>query len=308
MAKVTVIIPNYNHADYLLQRLETIRLQTYNDWEAIIIDDASTDQSVSLITDYLNSNTFPLKEFIKQKENSRSGYLSWQKGINIAESQYIWIAETDDYCEPEFLQEAIEALEANPNANLAFTASHYVDEKGGLLYNTDKRFSVLNIAENSVSSYKGNRLTDALPLQPLITNGSAVVFRNPKNVLPNDLFQNKQLSDLFLWRYLLMDKDFVCINKKLNYFRRHGESTTTKNFNNNSHTIYQEYSKFANYFNVDQAMNKAIVNHYAKHFLIPNRKSVGLFHLEPVDDIRLSKLVKFTILVKQYIKQITKRR
>ncbi len=307
MAKVTVIIPNYNHADYLLQRLDSIRLQTYTDWEAIIIDDASTDRSANLITDYLNSNEFHLKEFIKQKENSGSGYKSWQKGIRLAKSKYIWIAETDDYCEPEFLQEAIEALDANPDVGLAFTASHYVDEKGALLYNTDRRFSMLGINDGEVLRYKSQMLTNHLPLNPLITNGSAVVFRNPESVLPEALFQNKQLSDLFLWQYLLIDKDFVCINKKLNYFRRHSESTTTKNFNHNSHTVYEEYSRFANYFKIGTAKNKTIVSHYVKHFLIPNRKSLGLFHLKPVKDISLSKLVKFTILVKQYLKHIIKR-
>ena len=90
-------MPCFNHAKFLQERLDTILNQTYTDWELIIIDDQSTDTSIAILSEFVKKNVSRVKHFIINESNSGSGYFSWQKGIELAQTKYIWIAETDDF-------------------------------------------------------------------------------------------------------------------------------------------------------------------------------------------------------------------
>tara|TARA_R100000935_G_C2832587_1_gene166025 strand:- start:781 stop:1713 length:933 start_codon:yes stop_codon:yes gene_type:complete len=274
LPKVSVIIPNYNHHSYLKQRLETIRLQSFTDWEAIIIDDASTDNSVEIIETYLqNHPDFKVKCFIKNKNNSGSGYKSWQKGITVAETAYIWIAETDDFTDTDFLKTTLGALEKFRTAVLAFTASNYVNETGELLYDSIQRTKNLNVPDQTCKIFSGQRLISKLPLNPYITNASSVVFKKPEKAIPSEIFSHKQLSDLFLWTYLVNNNSFVFCNRLLNNFRQHKQSTTFKTFDKNLIAVYKEYVSYLNYFN-QTIKYKALINHYIKHYACKNKSRV----------------------------------
>ncbi|WP_282043178.1 glycosyltransferase [Winogradskyella flava] len=272
MAKVSIIIPNYNHEIYLEERLDSINKQTFKNWEAIIIDDASTDNSINLIENYLKKYPkFRVKYFIKNQTNSGSGYKSWQKGIALSNSKYIWIAETDDYCESNFLEELVSALEENSDAILAFSGSNYVDEKGNILYNSLKRTKKLESEKNTYTLISGDKFIDELPFNTYITNGSSVVFRKPKTTIPNTIFDNKQSSDIFLWTYLLQHKVFIFNQLLLNYFRQHKDSTTAKNYKFRKKNIYIEKIRYLNYFKRTEQY-KILVDHYIGHYIWSNKK------------------------------------
>ncbi len=98
---VTVIVPNYNHAPYLKRRIESILNQTYQDLELIILDDCSNDNSIDIIKQYQNHKK--ISHIERNEKNSGSPFKQWQKGIELAKGEYIWIAESDDYADPEFL-------------------------------------------------------------------------------------------------------------------------------------------------------------------------------------------------------------
>lgn len=303
MARITIIIPSYNHQNYIEQRLDTILNQTYKDWEAIIIDDASNDNSLNIIDSYLKDHPeFKVKSFIKNKENSGSGYKSWQKGIALAETEFIWIAETDDFSDPKFLECTFTSLESNPDAVLAFTASNYVNSQGEFLYNTDKRLGKLNLKEEQSGVFSSILILDDLPLEPIITNASCVLFRRPKLPIPEEIFNHKQLSDLFFWTYLLKEKLFVCVNSTLNNFRQHDASTTAQNFGKKKMTLYKEYLDYANYFELDKAKLETIFYSYVKRFLIPNRKLLGYFNLGPFKkNEHIIFRTKFRLIFKGYL-------
>ena len=309
MARVTVIIPSYNHQNYIEERLDSILNQSYKNWEAIIIDDKSTDSSLKIIESYLLKNpSFKIKQVINNEINSGSGYKSWQKGIDLAETEFIWIAETDDYCASNFLESTVAALESNSKVALTFTGSNYVDAEDQFLYNSSKRFSKLGLTEDESKVFDGQVMTSDLPLNALITNGSSVLFRKPKAPIPDAIFKNKQISDLFLWTYLLIDSSFVCINIMLNSFRRHEASTTTINFAENNSNVYKEYVHYLNYFELDKSISIKVLDHFIKHFLIPNRKKVGYFYTKPINGLKgFSKSDKRIQIIKAYINHYIKK-
>lgn len=270
MPQVSIVIPSYNHSLFLKDRLESIAKQTFKDWEAIIIDDNSTDNSVAIISKFITDNpNFKVKYFIVNETNSGSGYTSWQKGIELAETEYIWIAETDDYSSPEFLKEMINTLEGN-TAALTFCESIYVNEKRDFLYDSSNRTSDLEVPLGTFKVISGAVYIEKMPFNTYITNGSSVIFRKPKKVIPQEIFSHKQCSDIFLWTYLLQENKFVFLNKKLNFFRRHEDSISHKIQSNNMLSIYYEQATYLNYFK--QTKNSDIfVNHYLKYYILSNK-------------------------------------
>ena len=100
--KVSVIIPNYNHKDYLRQRIESVLNQTFRDFEVIILDDASTDGSKDILEQYANHNK--VTQHIFNYVNSGSVFKQWIKGIQLAKGDYVWIAESDDFADVHFLE------------------------------------------------------------------------------------------------------------------------------------------------------------------------------------------------------------
>jgi len=90
MPNVTVIVPNYNHARFLRQRLDSILTQTYQDFELILLDDCSTDDSRTILKEYAAD---PRVRLELNEANSGSPFKQWNKGVQLAQGKYVWIAE-----------------------------------------------------------------------------------------------------------------------------------------------------------------------------------------------------------------------
>src|SRR6267378_5588953 len=82
---VSVIVPNYNHARYLRQRIESVLGQTYKDIEVILLDDCSTDESRAIISEY---SADPRVKVVLNEVNSGSTFKQWKKGMGLAHGEY----------------------------------------------------------------------------------------------------------------------------------------------------------------------------------------------------------------------------
>jgi glycosyltransferase involved in cell wall biosynthesis len=271
MAIVTIILPNFNHSNFLQKRLDSISNQTFKDWEMIIIDDCSTDNSVSILKNFQKSFPKKVTSFIINDQNSGSGYQSWMKGIQLCKTKYVWIAETDDYAANNFLEMHINLLEKYPNAALAFCNSQYIDESGNFLYTSKKRTKELIGSDSIFSEIDCNILLNKMPMDTYITNASSVVFRNLKASIPRTIFNFKQCSDIFLWTFLIKNKSIIFNSELLNYFRQHQNSTTTINYNLNLKNIYLEKFKYIKYFKKEEKFKSLIIS-YIEKFVIHNKR------------------------------------
>ena len=129
---VSVIIPNYNHAKYLDQRIQTVLGQTYQNFEVIILDDCSTDNSLEVIEKYKTNSH--ISQIVVNEKNSGNTFLQWDKGIHLAQGDLIWVAESDDYCELNFLDELVKAYNRDEHTVLAYSTLTLVDESGNVTY------------------------------------------------------------------------------------------------------------------------------------------------------------------------------
>src|ERR1700751_6274658 len=106
---VTIIVPNYNHARFLRKRIDSILNQTFQDFELILLDDCSTDESRSILSSYASDPRVTI-EF--NEENSGSTFRQCNKGVRLARGKYVWIAESDDYADERLLERLVAILDA----------------------------------------------------------------------------------------------------------------------------------------------------------------------------------------------------
>jgi glycosyltransferase involved in cell wall biosynthesis len=125
--KVSICIPTYNQPDFLKIVLDSIVIQKFNDYEVIISDDSTNDDSERLVKTYANKiqniNYF-------RNTPSKKSPASWNEAIRNAKGEYIKVMHSDDWFSgPDALQIFVEALDNNPKSNFAFSASNVCDTK-----------------------------------------------------------------------------------------------------------------------------------------------------------------------------------
>lgn len=219
---VSVIVPNYNHASYLPKRLESIANQTYTNFECILLDDASTDDSLSILKD-ITSRDSRFSLYIN-KVNSGSTFAQWNYGISLAKRKYIWIAESDDYADTNFLSTLITAFEREEKLVLAYSQSNMIDSYGKFIGDWKYNSSVFN---SSFTEIGLTFIQNQLLITNVIPNASAVVFLRESYIkvgqaIPS-LLNN---GDWHLWLKLLTTGKVYFTTQKLNYFRQHSKSVT----------------------------------------------------------------------------------
>jgi glycosyltransferase involved in cell wall biosynthesis len=227
MQKVSVIVPNYNHSRFIEQRIESVLNQTYSDFDLLILDDMSSDNSREIIERYRQN---PRVRIEYNTENSRSTYLQWKKGITLTSSEYIWIAESDDYADRDLLNCLVERLNAHPRAGLAVCESVIVDEANNELgiYGRDFRigsgfgaFSLPIIREDFVQHGRDYCQNYMVPWNT-IPNVSGVLFRRLALVaIGGPVTEMRLCGDWHTYCKILMQFDICRESKALNYFRTH---------------------------------------------------------------------------------------
>lgn len=118
--KVSVVIPAYNQAEYLDQAIQSALNQTYNNYEIIVVDDGSTDNSREVVGHFGNR-----VRYVWQKNLGLSA--ARNAGIRIARGEYIALLDSDDLFEPDFLSTLIMTLERNPRADAIYCVAQTVD-------------------------------------------------------------------------------------------------------------------------------------------------------------------------------------
>lgn len=226
---VSVIIPNYNHVSYLQQRIETVINQTYKDFEVIILDDFSTDDSKSVIESYrFNPNVVHIEY---NEVNSGSPFNQWAKGISIARGEYIWIAESDDFCELTFLEKLLECHKKHENIGIAYCKSLPIDINGRVYDRSDgwmRRVDSLKWESDYVNSGK-NECERYLSVQCTVPNASAVLFKTSVfNNLDVAKIDFKVCGDWQIYVQILKTTNICYCASPLNYHRNHPQNARSK--------------------------------------------------------------------------------
>lgn len=221
MFPVSVILPNYNHAQFLTQRIESVLGQTYQDFELILLDDCSTDGSREIMESY-RSNPH-VSHIVYNENNSGSAFRQWDKGIAMAQGEWIWVAESDDYAEPIFLERMMNEVAKVPDCVLAYSATWWVDQQGNKLWETPH--------SDRVNIYDGHDfIRKKLAICNSIANVSECIFRRDC-YRPEESHRYEQMHLCGDWLfYILMAEQgkVVEVEEPLNYYRQHSTNISSE--------------------------------------------------------------------------------
>ncbi len=235
LAEISVVVPSYNYAGYLEHRLVSILGQTYPVAEIIVLDDASSDDSVAVArrvaADWRRDVTV-----IEATENSGSVFRQWQRAAATAQGEFLWIAEADDGADPILLATLAARLRAQPDAVLAFCDSRAIDAAGDEIWPSYHDY----YAQSGAEALARDALFPArafarrfLAERNLILNVSAVLWRRDALLAAiercgEELCDYRSAGDWRLYVELLADCDgsVAYVAAALNQHRRHDHSVT----------------------------------------------------------------------------------
>lgn len=224
--KVSVIVPNYNYARYLPERIDSILNQTFQDFELILLDDASTDGSQAVLERYARDSR--VSHLVVNSENSGSPFHQWDKGIALARGEYIWIAEADDSAHPGFLEATVAALTDRPTAGVCFTGCDNIDAEGNMLHNYFDDWGLSREARG-LDYFDGQEYTrHNMYWANYVYNASGCLFRR-EVFLKSDTSRActmRNSGDWLVWASMIASTGIVMIYKHLNRMRMHGNSQT----------------------------------------------------------------------------------
>jgi glycosyltransferase involved in cell wall biosynthesis/SAM-dependent methyltransferase len=216
---VSVIVPNYNHEKYLAERLRSITGQTYQNMEIILLDDASTDGSRAILEEFSNQQSGT--RLLVNTENSGSTFKQWRKGLSEARGKYVWVAESDDVSEPDFLEKLVEKLEENPELSLAYCQLQMVATNGEKLGTPDEWLSEIDPLRWKTDFINDGieEIRRSLVVKNTILNASGVVFRNFDDIayLVDDSM--RICADWLFWVRLLQRGGVAYVSEPLSRWR-----------------------------------------------------------------------------------------
>jgi glycosyltransferase involved in cell wall biosynthesis len=236
LPKVSVVVPNYNYARYLDDRLSSIERQSVPIYELIVLDDCSTDASLPVIRDFLSRTRLPSRLVVNQ-ENSGSVFAQWARGVELARGDFVWIAEADDLADPDFLAGVLPAFDRR-DLVISYAQSRMMDADGHITADNYLDY----VSDIDPDRWKhpyvatgGEEIATAMYLKNTIPNVSGVVFRREHllRVLRDNLTEITSYANAGDWvTYLhLLERGSIAFNpRSLNSHRRHEKSVTVGNF------------------------------------------------------------------------------
>lgn len=220
MPKVSVIVPNYNHAQYLKQRIDSILNQSFQDFELILLDDCSTDNSCDVLLSYKDHPK--ISHCLINETNSGSPFKQWNKGIELSAGEYVWIAESDDWAEPDFLKCLLDQIQRHENVGFAYALARYQ-------LNGEEPYK-LSVSGEVVVVNGLDFIRENLVYTNIVYNVSMCLFEKKLYYLINNsLYEKMRLCGDWYFYVLLCEKTNVLkVNKILSNYRMHDTNTSSK--------------------------------------------------------------------------------
>ncbi|MEQ3670372.1 glycosyltransferase [Pseudophaeobacter sp.] len=226
--EVSVVLPNYNYEDYLPQRLDSIVAQQFQDFELILLDDASSDASPALLEAF--TATRPGTQLALNTKNSGSPFAQWLRGMQMAQAEIIWLAEADDWCEPTLLTTLLPRFD-DRNLRLVSCMSVPVRSDGSVIGD----YAELYLDRINPGRWNGDfTATDheeanaGLGIANTIPNASAVLMRRfaPDPAFVETVTAMRLCGDWYFYIRAMKGGLVGFAAAPLNYHRRHDSTVT----------------------------------------------------------------------------------
>lgn len=238
-----MVITSYNHAQFLETRIRSILNQSYQNFELLILDDCSTDNSHNVILQFPWDREY---QYIRNEKNSGSPFLQWQRGALTCQSDYLWIAESDDSSDPNFLERTLEQIQSDDQISMAYCQSLGIDANGAETWKYIDWTNDLD-PERWTSSFvvDGKEFVRNYLLRKCaIPNVSSVLFRT--SALRSCRFPDpwiRHYGDWLIYAQVAWQGKVGFVDAELNLFRGHAQTqrarSSINHFKEYRHVVHQ---------------------------------------------------------------------
>ena len=149
---VSVITPTYNTEAFISETIDSVRAQSYTNWELVIVDDGSSDRTVAILKEYAAVDD---RIKIHVLETNSGAAVARNTAIKNASGSYIAFLDADDLWKPEKLTKQIAFMQEN-NITVSFTSYELMDEQGTSLGKMIKALPKVDFSKMLKSNYVGN--------------------------------------------------------------------------------------------------------------------------------------------------------
>jgi glycosyltransferase involved in cell wall biosynthesis len=226
---ITVLLPSYNYAEYLVDRLDQFESQSYSIDYMYLVDDLSSDKSVEISRDFLNFSRIS-NCLLQNKKNTGSPFSSWIKIADLAETDFFWIAESDDVASILFIEELLGIFSGVEG--MVYCNSAQISSTGELLAGNFAEYLNPVHSRNFERAYFADgveEIKNCLAIQNTIPNISSVMFRlEALRSISAKFVENgqglKTAADWLLYVLILENSSIAYTPKTFNAQRRHTSS------------------------------------------------------------------------------------
>ena len=245
----SVIIPLYNKAPYVAKAIESVLGQTYRNFEVIVIDDGSTDQSLE------EAKTFENKSITIISQPNSGVSTARNNGVKIAKYPYICFLDADDWWHPTFLEEMKRLITDFPDAGI-YGSGYYIVKNG------QERIAPIGVPQGFEQGIIDYCEVYAKTLCMPLTSISVVI---PKHIFDEEKGFKSQLKfgeDFDLWIRIALKHKVILVNKPLAYYNQDVD------VNNRGVAVHKTYSPVNHFiFNLDYLYDNEKNNHRLKILL-----------------------------------------
>lgn len=230
--KVTAVVPNYNHARFLRQRVDSILNQTYQNLEVLLLDDCSSDDSREIIAEYCERHPGRVRAILNE-HNSGNVFRQWRKGVEAADGDLVWICESDDFCEPDFLASVVPHFR-DRSVNIAFGRIQLADQEGNInpWLDSYREGAEPGIWAEPLVRPAQEWFAGGFGVNNVIANVGGCVWRH--QTLPEMVWEEAQtygvLGDWFLYSHVAGGGQIAYEPAAVAYFRQHGVNTSVSSY------------------------------------------------------------------------------
>jgi hypothetical protein len=234
MRRISVVVPNYGYEELIGDRLRQILAQTYPVYELIVLDDASPDDSVRVISETLADAEVPVRIEVNA-DNSGSVFAQWAKGAALATGDLVWIAEADDVAEPDFLERMVAPFLLDDETAMAYCQSRQIGPNGELLAEDYHAYVADVPGRDWDRPYRASgpdETATCFAVKNVVPNVSAVLFAAAalrRSLTSLDLASLPTAGDWRVYVEVLRDGSVAYQPTALNSHRRHPSSVVARN-------------------------------------------------------------------------------
>lgn len=235
--KISVIVTSYNYEQYIRRTLDSLVQQTYKDFDVIIVDDGSKDNSVNIIKEF--TNEYPNFKLYMHPNNENRGLVESVKlGISKSNADYIAFLESDDYWAKEYLEEKVSYIKQHENTQIIINDIQPVGNSDANEYiqNQTNYYKENSTKQNHFDNfYEDNGIGTFSEVMIKTDTLKQLDFNTP--VQP--------WLDWWLWRQVAIIYPIVLIDKKMTFWNRHQDSYLSSDSQKDTYNR-SEFKKLSN--------------------------------------------------------------